>query len=189
MFSLNFENNFFSSFLKLLFIWNPIWTLILSFLYERGSVRSVGFRWGWSFLEATVVGLFAMVVIQVFLVVEKAWLVPKGKNRPIHGTGWYLLFLGFMVPPGLYLALHFIVFLINWTLAGEPITPEFQWLYYGSEIFWGWMLLLVFFFFKSWEELRSAERLSRLRAEELEKERLQALLTKLKEQMNPHFFV
>src|ERR1700723_3336992 len=77
LFSLNFENKFFSSFLKLLFIWNPIWTLILSFLYERGSVRSVGFRWGWSFLEATVVGLFAMVVIQLFLVIEKVWFAPQ----------------------------------------------------------------------------------------------------------------
>jgi LytS/YehU family sensor histidine kinase len=92
-----------------------------------------------------------------------------------------------MIPPGLYLALHFIIFLINWSLAGEPITPEFHWQYYGNEIFWGWMLLLVFFFFKSWEDLRDTARQNRLRAEELEKERLQALLTKLKDQMNPHF--
>jgi signal transduction histidine kinase len=187
LFSLNFEKNYFTSFIKLLFIWNPLWTLILSFLYERGSIRSVGFRWSWSFLEATVVGLFAMVVIRLFLFLEKTWLSSRGHSRSPHGTGWYLLFMGFMVPPGLFLALRLIIFLINSILAGDPITPEFQWQYYGSEIFWGWMLLLVFFFFKSWEELRDTARLNRIRAEELEKERLQALLTKLKDQMNPHF--
>jgi signal transduction histidine kinase len=185
--SLNFENDFFASFLKLLLVWNPTWTLVLSLLYERGSIRSVSFRWGWSFLEATVVGLFAMAVIQIFLFLEKAWLRARGKFYTSHGTGWYLLFLAFTVPFGLYLALHLIILLINWTFAGDPITPEFHWQYYESEIFWGWMLVLVFFFFKSWEELRDTARLNRIRAEELEKERLQALLTKLKDQMNPHF--
>ena len=185
--SLNFEKSFFSSFLKLLLVWNPIWTLVLSLLYERGSVRSIFFRWGWSFLEATVVGLFAMAVIQIFLFFEKTWLRATGKYYSAHGTGWYLLFLAFTVPFGLYLALHLIVFLINWVFAGDPITPEFHWQYYESEIFWGWMLVLVFFFLKYWEELRDVARLNRIRAEELEKERLQALLTKLKDQMNPHF--
>ncbi len=185
--SLNFENNFFTSFLKLLLVWNPIWTLVLSLLYERGSTRSVFFRWGWSFLEAAVVGLFAMAVIQIFLFFEKAWLKTKEKIYMPHGIGWYLIFLAITVPFGLYLALHFIIFLINWVFAGDPITPEFHWQYYENEIFWGWMLVLVFFFFKSWEELRDAARLNRIRTEELEKERLQALLTKLKDQMNPHF--
>src|SRR5665213_2744480 len=185
--SLNFENSFFVSFLKLLLVWNPIWTLLLSLLYERGSVRSVLFRWGWSFFEATVVGLFAMATIQIFLFFEKIWLKVKRKSYSAHGTGWYLLFLAFTVPFGLYLALHLIVLLINWVFAGDPITPEFHWQYYESEIFWGWMLVLVFFFFKSWEEMKETVQLNRIRAEELEKERLQALLTKLKDQMNPHF--
>jgi two-component system LytT family sensor kinase len=187
LFSLNFEKSFFASFLKLLLAWNPIWTLLLSLLYESGSVRSIFFRWGWSFLEATVVGLFAMAAIQIFLFFENTWLRARGAPSSAHGTGWYLLFLAFMVPFGLYLALHFIVFLINWIFTGDPITPEFHWQYYESEIFWGWMLVLVFFFFKSWEELRETAQLNRIRAEELEKERLQALLTKLKDQMNPHF--
>jgi two-component sensor histidine kinase len=185
--SLNFENSFFTSFLKLLLVWNPTWTLVLSVLYERGSTRSVFFRWGWSFLEATVVGLFAMVVIQIFLFFEKTWLKIRRKNYSAHGTGWYLLFLAMTVPFGLYLALHLIIFLINWIFTGDPITPEFHWQYYENEIFWGWILVLVFFFFKSWDELRDTARLNRIRAEELEKERLQALLTKLKDQMNPHF--
>ena len=187
LFSLNFEKSFFASFLKLLLVWNPIWTLLLSLLYERGAVRSVFFRWGWSFLEATVVGLFAMATIQIFLFFEKVWSRTRGTAYSVHGTGWYLLFLAFTVPFGLYLALHLIVLLINWVFAGDPITPEFHWQYYESEIFWGWMLVLVFFFFKSWEELKETAQLNRIRAEELEKERLQALLTKLKDQMNPHF--
>jgi LytS/YehU family sensor histidine kinase len=92
-----------------------------------------------------------------------------------------------MVPLGLYLALHLMVFIINRSYAGDPIVPDFHWKYYGNEIVWGWMLLLVFFLFRSWEDLRETARMNRLRAEELEKERLQALLTKLKDQMNPHF--
>lgn len=187
LFSLNFERNFTASFLKLLFIWNPICSFLMSLIYEKGSFQSMGFRWGWSFLEATIIGLFAMLVIWIYLLVEKIWYGRYGKSRTIHGTGWFLLFMALLVPPGLYLALRLIVYLINWTFVGDPITPEFHWEYYGSETFWGWMLLLVFFFIKSWEELRDAARSSRLRAEELEKERLQALLTKLKDQMNPHF--
>ncbi len=187
LFSLNFERNFLVSFLKLLFIWNPFSSFLMSLIYEKGSLQSIGFRWGWSFLEATFIGLFAMLIIWSYLIGEKFWYGRQGKSRPLHGTGWFLLFMAILVPPGLYLALRLIVYLINWTFVGDPITPEFHWEYYGSETFWGWMLLLVFFFVKSWEELRDAARSSRLRAEELEKERLQALLTKLKDQMNPHF--
>jgi LytS/YehU family sensor histidine kinase len=45
----------------------------------------------------------------------------------------------------------------------------------------------VFFLFKSWQDSRDEAKLSQLKARELEKERLQALLNQLKDQMNPHF--
>ncbi len=138
----------------------------MSLIYEKGSVRSIGFRWGWSFLEATFIGFFAMFIISTYTGIESFWHKRQKKTRPAHGTGWYLLFMAFMVPPGLFLALRLIVYLINWTFVGDPITPDFHWEYYGSETFWGWMLLLVFFFLKSWEELRETARASRLRADE-----------------------
>lgn len=183
-FFLDFEREFLGSFLKLLLFWNPLWTFLVSLVLEGFNPSSVLFRWGWSFFEASVVGLFGMSVVGSFLLVERLF---TARGAPRHGTGWYLLFLAFLVPPGLYLALRLMMAYINWTYLGAPIPTQFHWQYYGKEIFWGWMLLLVFFLFKSWEDLRDTARLSRLRAEELEKERLQALLSKLKDQMNPHF--
>ncbi len=186
-YSLNFGSEFILSFIKLLFFWNPIWTFLVSLVLEGFNKDSVLFRWGWSFFEATVVGFFGMAVIGLFLLLERIWTSYSPLSKRRHGTGWYLMFLAFMVPPGLYLALHLMVAYINFFYPGAPITAEFHWQYYGNEIFWGWMLLLFFFLFKSWQDLRDAARFSQLKAEELEKERLQALLTKLKDQMNPHF--
>lgn len=178
---LDFESEFFPSFLKLLLFWNPLWTFLVSFYFEGMNLSSILFRWAWSFFEATVVGLFGMAALAVYRLIRRAGSVPR------HGTGWYLFFLALMVPPGLFLALHLMVAYINFFYAGDPIATEFRWQYYGYEIFWGWMLLLVFFLFRSWQDLREAARAAHSRAEELEKERLQALLTKLKDQMNPHF--
>jgi LytS/YehU family sensor histidine kinase len=76
---------------------------------------------------------------------------------------------------------------INLFFPGDPMAAQFHWGYYGKGVFGGWLLLLVFFLFKSWQDTRDEARLSQLKARELEKERLQALLNQLKDQMNPHF--
>jgi hypothetical protein len=186
-FSLDFARGYVRSFLKLLFIVNPLWTFGVSFFSGEKSINSIFFRWGWDFLEATLVCLLGMGVIRAYLEAERLWISWSGRDKPRHGTGWYLLFLAFLIPPGLVLALHWMVSLINWFYIGPAIEPRFQWFYYGKEIFGGWLLLLICFFFKSWQDLRDAVAAGQLKAEEMEKERLQALLTKLKDQMNPHF--
>jgi len=187
MLSLDFAGEFTASFLKLLLVVNPLWTLGVSFISGERSFSSILFRWGWDFSEATLVCLFGMAVMGGYLRLERLWASWAGRAPAQHGVGWYLLFLAFLIPPGLVLALHALVGLVNWFYVGPAIEPRFQWFYYGKEIFGGWLLLLVCFFFKSWQDLRDAVALSQLRAEELEKEKLQALLTKLKDQMNPHF--
>jgi two-component system, LytTR family, sensor kinase len=185
--SLDFREHLTPTFLKLLLFWNPLWTLLVTLALGNRTPSAILFRWEWNLFEATVVGLLGFGLIRFFLWMEAALARRSGKDLPRHGMGWYLLFLAFLVPPGLYLALRLMVAYINFSYAGNPITPEFHWQYYGTEIFWGWALLLVCFFFMSWQDLRDAAQRSQLRAEELEKERLQALLTKLKDQMNPHF--
>jgi LytS/YehU family sensor histidine kinase len=80
-----------------------------------------------------------------------------------------------------------MVGVINLLFPGAPMLVQFQWGYYGKGVFGGWLLLLVFFLFKSWQDTRDEARLSQIKARELEKERLQALLNQLKDQMNPHF--
>ena len=132
-------------------------------------------------------GLFGMGVIGLFRLLEKRWSVWTGQVRPAHGTGWYLWFLAVTIPPGLVVALHLMVAYINLSYAGNPMPVNFQWKYYGNEIFGGWMLLLLCFLFKSWQDLRDKAQLAQLRAEELEKERFRALLANLKDQLNPHF--
>jgi hypothetical protein len=183
-FALDFEKEFFVSFLKLLLFWNPIWTFLVSLLLEGFNL----FRWEMSFFEATVVGLLGMAMLRLFLLAERRWISWESQSHPKHGIGWYLFFLAFMAPPGFYLASHLWVAYLNFKYnLGSPVPPQFPWRYYGTEIFWGWTLLLLFFLFKSLQDLRDAVRLGQIRAEEMEKERLQALLTKLKDQMNPHF--
>jgi hypothetical protein len=185
--SLDFERHYARSFFKLLFLFNPLWILAVSFAFGSRTLDSLLFNWGWNLLEATLVGLFGMGVIKIYLWLEKAWARWSSKSLWHHGNSWFLLFLAFTVPPGLFVALHLMVGIINSFYTGPPIQAQFQWQYYGKEIFDGWLFLLVCFFFKSWQDLKDAAGLSQLRAEELEKERLQALLTKLKDQMNPHF--
>ncbi len=187
IFALDFEEKFTASFLKLLLFWNPLWTLLVSFVLGNHTFSSMLFRWGWSFFEATLVGLFGMAMVRLFRMAERAWALRFHKNLPRHGTGWHLLFLAFVAPAGLYLALHVMVAFINFFYAGDPIPVEFHWRFVGVEVFWVWALLLVCFLFMSWQDLRDAARWSQIRLEEMEKERLQALLTKLKDQMNPHF--
>jgi len=185
--SLDFEKEYIRSFLKLLFFWNPLWNLALCLLTGDREIESILFRWGWNFSELTLIGLFAMMLMKVYLWGEKLWTSRRGKASLHHRTGWYLLLLAFFIPPGLYLALRMMVTGINLFFPGDPISAVFKWTYYWNQIFWGWMLLLVCSLFISWQDLKEAANLSQLRAEELEKERLQALLTKLKDQMNPHF--
>lgn len=187
IFALDFEGKFTGSYLKLLLFWNPLWTLLVSFILGNRTFSSILFRWSWSFSEATLVVLFGMAMARLFRLMEEFWTARFDKNLPRHGTGWHLLFLGFVAPAGLYLALHVMVAFINFFYAGDPIPVEFHWQYYGIEVFWVWALLLFCFIFMSWQDLRDAARWSQLRVEEMEKERLQALLTKLKDQMNPHF--
>ncbi len=175
------------SFLKLLFFWNPLWTFLAALVWGEWSLFSFLFRWAWSFLEATLVVLFAMGMVKTYLVVEGILSKRAKRDSPRHGIGWYLLLLAFLVPPGIFVALRLMVAGINYYFAGDPIPSTFQWKYYSDAIFWGWLFLLVLFIFKNWLDLRDTARQSLLRAQELEKERLQALLTKLKDQMNPHF--
>jgi signal transduction histidine kinase len=186
-FSLDFDHAFWGSLVKLLVLWNPIWTLLMSLWWGEWRFTSILFRWGWSFIEAELVTLFAFAMVRVYLFLEQGVAARSTQVQPRHGMGWYLLSLAFMVPPGIYLALHLMVATINRLFEGDPIPAEFHWQYYGTGIFWSWGLLLFFFLFQSWQDLKNTARFNQLRAEELEKERLQALLANLKDQMNPHF--
>jgi LytS/YehU family sensor histidine kinase len=91
------------------------------------------------------------------------------------------------------LASYALVAAINLVFSvGEPIPLDLPWRtfllqFLSRELLAGWGFLLACFLYVSWQELRDSARMNRLRAEELEKERLQAMLTQLKDQMNPHF--
>lgn len=183
LFLLDFEKEFWASFLKILLLINPIWTLLISVIIKD----SILFHWELGLYGATVVTLLGMGLIRLYLWVERHWAKRSSRLPPTHSLGWYLFLLGFAAPLGLYLSFHLWVFYLNLSTQGAPLVVQFPWKYYGREIFGGWALLLICFIFISWQDLRDTARLSQLKAEALEKERLQALLTKLKDQMNPHF--
>jgi signal transduction histidine kinase len=138
-------------------------------------------------VEATIASGVALLVMAAF-----RWSDQRGWWRRIPilgrpGGGKYLVLMAVLVPPGIILALHGMVGVINLVFPGDPMKAQFHWDYYGKGVFGGWLLLLEFFIFKSWQDTRDEARLSQLKARELEKERLQALLNQLKDQMNPHF--
>jgi signal transduction histidine kinase len=187
IFVLDFEKSFLISSAKLLLVWNPLWTLIVTLISGNRTLPSICFIWGWNYLKATLVCFLGLAVIRLVVFVEKNLMARSARTPPRHGTGWYLLFLGFLAFPSLYVALHLMVAWINLFYAGDPMIPTFQWQYYGIQTFWVCALLLLSFLFKYWQDLRDAAQLGKMRAEELEKERLQAALSKLKDQMNPHF--
>ena len=184
-FFLDFEKSFVVSCLRLFLVWNPLWTLIVTLIFGNGTLAL--FEWGWRFLVATLVCLLGLAVIRLFVLLERIWMAGSDRTPPNHGTGWYLFFLGILAPLGSFIAPHMMVAGINLFFPGAPITPNFELGYYWKEIPWVWALLLVCFLFIYWQELRDAAQQGQIRAEELEKERLQAALDKLKDQMNPHF--
>lgn len=183
LFFLDFQKSFVRSCLKLFMVWIPLGTLMVTLLGNR-TLASIIFMWGWYFLQVTIACVLGIVVIRFFVFSEKAWMARSSRTPPGHGTGWYLLFLAVLVLPGLFIAFHMLVAAINFFFhIGDPMLAQFPLKFYAVEVFWIWMLLLVCFLFKYWLDLRDVA----LRAEELEKERLQAALDKLKDQMNPHF--
>ena len=183
LFFLDFQKSFYRSCLKLFLVWIPLGTLMVTLLGNR-TLASIVFMWGWYFLQVTIACILGITVIRLFVLAEKGWMARSSQNPPGHGTGWYLLFLAVLVLPGLYAAFHVLVAAINFLFhVGDPMLAQFPLKFYALEVFWIWMLLLVCFLFKYWLDLRAVA----LRAEELEKERLQAALDKLKDQMNPHF--
>lgn len=185
LFFLDFDKSFNASCLKLLLAWNPLWTLLISFALSNWTFSL--FRWGWSLFEATCAVLVGLVLVKVYFFIERVWTQWSARNIPRHGLAWHLLFVAFVSPLGVYIADRLLLVFINSLYPGEPIPFEFHWQFFGTEISWLWSLFLVCFLFISFLDLRDAARLSQIRAEELEKERLQAALDKLKDQMNPHF--
>ncbi len=186
-FSLDFERYFFRSSLRLLGVWNPLWTLLVSLFWGEWDLSSLPFRWTWALIEATMASAVALLVMAAFQWSDRRgwWIRVPFLGRP--GGGKYLVLMAVLVPPGIILSLHGMIGFINLIFPGDPMKAQFHWDYYGKGVFGGWLLLLEFFIFKSWQDTRDEARLSQLKARELEKERLQALLNQLKDQMNPHF--
>lgn len=186
-FSLDFEGHFGRSSLRLLGVWNPLWTFFVGLVWGEWELGSFLFRWVWGLAESTLATLVALFVMILFRWGDHRgwWKALPLLGRP--GGGRYLVLMAALVPPGIVLALHGMVGAINLLFPGDPMAAQFHWGYYGKGVFGGWLLLLVFFLFKSWQDTRDEARLSQLKARELEKERLQALLNQLKDQMNPHF--
>jgi len=184
---LDFEGAFGGSFLKLLFFWNPLWILLVVVFWDR-AFGSLVFDWGRKFFVATLAVLFGMAVVGAYRTAEGLLARWRAVPRTVHSLGWYLLLLGFALPPGMILASYALIAALNAIFSvGDPIPMDFPLQYYRREILAGWGFLLACFLYVSWQELRDQARLNKLRAEELEKERLQAMLTQLKDQMNPHF--
>ncbi len=186
-FSLDFEEHFARSSLRLLGVWNPLWTFFVGLFWGEWELGSFLFRWVWGLAESTLATLVALLVMALFRWADRRgwWKALPFLGHP--GGGRYLILMAALVPPGIILALSGMVGAINLFFPGDPMAAQFHWGYYGKGVFGGWLLLLVFFLFKSWQDTRDEARLSQLRARELEKERLQALLNQLKDQMNPHF--
>ncbi len=186
-FSLDFEGHFGRSSLRLLGVWNPLWTFLVGLIWGEWDLGSFLFRWVWGLAESSLATLVALMAMILFRWADHRgwWKALPLLGRP--GGGRYLVLMAALVPPGIVLALHGMVGVINLLFPGAPMTAQFHWVYYGKGVFGGWLLLLVFFIFKSWQDTRDEARLSQIKAKELEKERLQALLNQLKDQMNPHF--
>ena len=184
LFILDFRRKFFASSLKLLLVWNPIWTLVNNFI-RHGAFDL--FWWEWSLSEVTLICLLGLVLVRFFVFLQGKWAVLHFKPQPSHGNGWHLLFLAFFAPAGMYLSFRVIINAINYFYAGESISPDVPMQFFVKELFWIWPLFLVIFLFMYLDDLRNTARQAKLKFEELEKERLQAALDKLKDQMNPHF--
>ena len=123
-FSLDFAGEYVRSFLKLLLLVNPLWTFGVSFFSGEKTFGSILFRWGWDFLEASLVCLFRNGnYLGLFKPGKDLDSFGQNRDRPRHGIGWYLLFLAFLIPPGLVLALHLMVGLVNWFTVCPTIEP------------------------------------------------------------------
>lgn len=178
---ISFSNKtFFQGWLLVVLFYNPILTPLMVLLAG----------WGPSFLLATSVTLLigTTVCTVVFvgtagvLWVERA-LILRSRQEVSHSRLWKFTLSFLLMFPGL--SLGFYVSSLYLKILGhqsEPISLRD----YSSGIVWGLVISGTVFLAESYFDSREAHRQSELKVKQLENERLQAQISALTAQMNPH---
>jgi two-component sensor histidine kinase len=158
-----------------LLFWNPLICTLFSALFpSRGHWL---LDWSTSLVISTTITLLCFWGTQLIRVLE-AWLLRRGgRPVPIHHQGWYIALSILIMIPGL--AVGYRAGAIYRTLLGMPWDrmPDFE--AYKLGAVWGTAIATLMFL---WETRRDA----RLAAAEARKQALQAQVSALTAQMNPH---
>lgn len=169
-------------FLAALVFWNPLLAAAITFVLSgrRDFVRS----WLVSLTVSHVVAISCFTGVKAMRVVESAVYRWSMRTAPSHGTAFYLLVAGALMPLALPLGFRASGLTAAWL--GSPRSGPPNMASYRIAAGFGLTMLALYFFMHSRGEAREAARKAEARIQELETARLRAQLSALTSEMNPH---
>ena len=168
-------------YLRMIFLWNPATSFVLSLGF--GGLHKFWPRWFIGLVISTVIANTIYVLVWVLIWVEGRYF--KAKKLPVPQTKksriWTVCLMGML--PGLYLG--FLVagvvsrfFHISWD---SPQLAD-----YRVGLTWGLLLFSLSILVDLWNSAVNSKQAAELQIKQLANERLQAQLSALTAQMNPH---
>ncbi len=169
------------SYLVVQLVFNPL--LVGAFTLTLDSSSNLGRAFLLSLAVATMVSSFCFGGVWLVRFVESRTLLAL--RRPVlqHGVAWYLILSAILCPLGMFVAFQLMRLAAAWIGFDweEPGTGTYR---YGLLL--AGLIMLIFFFWSSAIEARDARRRAELSLKQAETQRLQAQLSALAAQMNPH---
>jgi two-component sensor histidine kinase len=169
-----------ASYLKSLFFWNPVFSLGFCLWFGLGD----GFlrQWATSFFISTIVSNVCFGTVILISRLEPVIARLRNRPKPVHSVAWHFSLSVCAMPGGLYLAL-LITGRIYRSLGLPWHTDAGD---YKVSILIGTLIAGVFFLSKTRTDARITAKETALRMKQLENDRLQAQVSALTAQMNPH---
>ncbi len=168
-------------FLASLVFWNPLLAGALTFVL--GGTHHFLRNWFVSIVISDVVALECFAAAHVVRRLETLLYRLRDRAAPVHSVGWHLLLSGIVMPFAMPLG-----FLAGGATAGwlgfSWGTPNLG--SYRIGIGFGLVIMTLFFFQRTRTEAKDAARAAEARIKDLEAARLQAQLSALTAEMNPH---
>jgi len=169
----NPKTSFRDSYIRSVLFINP--TIVLGLCFFLGGTDSYFRRCGYSLMVATMVSHFCFLTVYIFANGELKIAQILKKPRPIHGRAWYFSISMLAMPLGLFLAatvMNKYGFLLGFQ--GQIDAEDFK-----KSIFIATLIAAFYFLLQTRWDLKET-------TAKAEKEKMQAQISALTAQMNPH---
>lgn len=169
------------SYPKVIFMWCPLVTVL--FIFGFGGLDNLGFRFCISMIIVVTVASCCYWGSKVVSLVFESFQRRRGLKSKNRGVFWGVLISFPFLLPGLYFGFS-LAGNFSKTI-GHPWTPP-NFSSYSAGVIFGIMVSGLFTLFEVIRESKEAKRVSELKFQSLENEKLKAQISALTAQLNPH---